>query len=324
MQDLFTKVYLTEIAGLKNNNNILESRKQLTNLFESWIPQSRRQIISKNKIRQFLDSFIVIEDRKILLTEDLNSLNFPIGLINKISNTFDIVDVTFKDLCDVTNKDWKYYHLFESLKDSNYVIHICKFNFNQPQIFFNSFFKGNDNIEEDIEYFKHNMKHKLGLYSRVENDIFILLNKPVKTTIILHEITHMIQDLFNIDVNYAVQDKLQGLYNLKIKSRLQISFEEFIEMFDSNEIYPWTYDLCNDLNVIYEQTVDKSITHISWIKQTLFKLDLNDPNIMQDPFVLLYANVIGNVSGMQFFIGSYLANVCHDQIKNKIIEYFSE
>lgn len=290
----FLKVYEELIfESLKHNiksNPIPNISKE--NLI--YKPKVKNEIIKAlNNINWFYDN----EDIKFLYTENIilespGSIEYPGSLCDQILNSKNNQTFTNNQICSFINEDWKYYKKLLKFGKS---IKILKFDFGDVNEIQEIFKNDEDILNIALEIFLNN-KNANGA-SLYYNDLCTLIfniKKYTKKTI-LHEFTHYIQNLLNVE---TVKVK-KNLDKNKL-SFLNLSNDDLsvvIEILkDKNEIIPYVNEFCEDImNVFKEyQKINEGLEWSNTFIEYFLKMILNSQNLKDEKLFKLYKHITNN------------------------------
>lgn len=257
-----------------------------------------------------------------IITEAPGSIDYPGTLCDKIISLKNSKVLTNKEVLSYINEDWKYYN---ELKEKGHSIKIFKFNFSNKEEMNKNF--NIPNLDENTKemYVNEFLKNKnsKGSYFKFLNFSIFAFNINYTKKTILHEFTHYLQDILNVE-------------KIKVKENLDKNKLKFLNLSDENlsvileilkngdEIIPYINEFCeNVMNVFKEyQKLDKNLKweDNSFIKYFIDVL-LNSNNIKNEKFFNIYKKINDeDILPLYVVIGCFIYEIDLEKIKRIMYE----
>lgn len=285
---------------------------------------------TKNEFKKALKNIKWIYDNeviKLLYNEDIinespGSIDYPGTLCDEILFSKNYKNMTNEEVLSFINKNWKYYN---ELKNSGKLIKIFKFDFSDKNDIRRNFHILN--LDEEIlnefinEYFENSNSN--GSFMPLGNDIVIFSfnTKNYSKKTILHEFTHYLQYILNVEKINA-----KNSLNLKKLNFLNLSKEDnkiIINILnDENEVIPYINEFCEDVMNVFKEYI-KKFKNVEWSNtfiEFFIKTLLNSEDIRNEEFFKIYQKINNDLTPLYVTLGCFIYNIDLERIKHILYE----
>lgn len=278
--------------------------------------------LSEHDLKKLIDTMILVNPSKdnIKILYDPENYDY---ILTSILNSESGQIFNKSKIKSLLNKKWNLYKKFIPYIKPFYVF---KFNFsNKEEI--KRVYKIYIAADEDIldfysKKFVNNSGNSNGVYLH-SNDfkaICLNTNKPINISLIIHEFTHYIHDVFNyenveFDDEFLFDENKISFLNLN-KEELNILHEIFIE----DEIMPYINEFIEHLIVIINDYKKHIKVDLNIFIEFLQKSFVNNSDIYKSELFKKYVKITNDLTPLYVFICCMVFNVNKKEILNKIKE----
>ena len=305
-------------------NKFNDTYKKIVMLYEDVL-------ISKTKFRTF-DYEVFLKGLHILKTlnvisEDKCIFDIPNEIINKCLN-IDAFSIK------ISNKEFK--ELFQksihwrNLKNVNFP-QLILFNFNfldetSINMFHTSLFNkklSNNELKLFKNMFLENVQNCYGFANKLNNNIYVIavneLSLKEKRQVIIHELSHFIQDICEIKlIKKSLNKEIHT--ETEILKYFNLTDEKIEEGFSSKEFLTNVQDLCMGLKIVFN---DFEIKQDDFLK--ILKEQIKDPLCLKEQWIFKeYEKHNKNVFPLVMLCLSKTLSFRYQHILNHIERYFNE
>lgn len=335
---------MTEFEKFKNIYTYLIMETTFQSFAHNKIPSvGKNNILYRPKtINEFIKSFKNIkwiyenDNINLLYTEEVineapGSIDYPGTLCDEILNVKNGKVFNYTEISSYINNTWKYYDI---LIDNFIPIKVLKFDFSKLNDSINSY----DNILIDFKDKK--ILNKLKEFEKNKNavggfqyfdDICLFIfntNRLLKKKTILHEFTHYIQRI--LDVEKIKTNKIKDREKLKFLKLDNTSLNDLILMLSNeDEIIPFVNEFCEDVYNVFKEykKLNKDLEWTNDFIEYFVSTILNSEDLYNEKLVNIYLKVNEDLTPMFIIIGCYEYGIDWEKIKhimyveNKIDKY---
>lgn len=285
--------------------------------------------LSEHDLKKLIDTMILVNPSK----DNIKILYDPENLLNESKNYSDILISILNSesgqifnkskIKSLLNKKWNLYKKFIPYIKPFYVF---KFNFSNEEeikIVYKTYIAADEDILDFYsKKFVNNSGNSNGVYLH-SNDfkaICLNTNKPINISLIIHEFTHYIQDVFNyenveFDDEFLFDENKISFLNLN-KEELNVLHEIFIE----DEIMPYINEFIEYLIVIINDYKKHIKVDLNIFIEFLQKSFVNNSDIYKSELFKKYVKITNDLTPLYVFICCMVFNVNKNEILNKIKE----
>ena len=269
---------------------------------------------TKNEFKKALKNITWVydnDDLDLLYVENVineapGSLDYPGTLCDKILSIENYKNLTNNEVLSYIDQNWKYYN---ELKEKGKTIKIFKFDFSDKNSIKENFHILNldkNILNEFINEYLNNLD-AYGSFIPLGLDIMIFsfnIKKYTKKTI-LHEFTHYLQHILNVE-KVSVKDNL----NKTKLEFLNLSEKQYIDILnilqDEDEIIPYVNEFCEDVMNIFKE-YQKINQNLQWENNIFIEYFintlLNSENIKQEKLFKLYKKICKDLTPLYIVLG---------------------
>ena len=263
-------------------------------------------------------NFLYLENN--VINESPGSIEYPGTLCDKIFSIENYKNLSNDEVLTYINKDWKYFH---ELKNHGKTIKIFKFDFSNENDIRENFHILNldkNTLNEYVNEFLKNQDSN-GAFIPLGFDmaLFIFNTKNYSKKTILHEFTHYIQHLLNVEkANVKKNIDIEKIKFLKLSKN---NIDTIIDILKNEyEIIPYVNEFCEDVMNVYNKYYKNKNNELQFgnnifIEYFINKL-LNSNNIIKENLFKMYKECSADLTPLYITLCCFIYEIDLEKVKH--------
>lgn len=262
-------------------------------------------------------NFLYLENN--IINESPGSMEYPGTLCDKIFSIENYKNLSNDEVLTYIDKDWKY---FNELKNHGKMIKIFKFDFSNENDIRQNFHMLNldkNTLNEFVNEFLKNQDSN-GSFIPLGFDmvVFIFNTKNYSKKTILHEFTHYIQHLLNVE-----KINVKGNINIKKIKFLNLSKNNVDIIIDilknEDEIIPYINEFCEDVMNVYKEYYKNKNNKLQFGNNIFIEYFintlLNSNNIIKEKLFKMYKKCSADLTPLYVTLCCFVYEIDLEKVK---------
>lgn len=263
-------------------------------------------------------NFLYLENA--VINESPGSIEYPGTLCDKIFNIENYKNLSNDEVLSYIDKDWKY---FNELKEHGKLIKIFKFDFSNEDDIRQKFHMLNLDGNTLNEFVNENLKNQdsNGSFMPLGFDmvIFTFNTKKYSKKTILHEFTHYLQYLLNVEkinVKENIDVKKMNFLNLS-KNNVDIIINI---LKNEDEIIPYINEFCEDIMNVYKEYYQNKTDELRFGNNIFIEFFintlLNSDNVNEEKLFKMYKKCFTDLTPLYVTLCCFIYEIDLEKVKH--------